>query len=398
MPRILSPVPLLLAAVMAHGMGQTIVFAVLAPLGREVGLREIEVGLIIAASSIVFSLASPRWGRASERLGRRRTLIIGLLGYTVGTTLFATGFLAGMQGWLTGSALLFALILARMFQSTVMAAAPPATTAYMADITSVEQRTAGMGKLGAAHNVGTIIGPALGGLLAMFGLLAPLYGAAGVTLLAAFLIWRYLPESPHTALIAVSPDESRVMPGYFDARVFPFLVLGVSLYIGFSAIQQTLGFFIQDKLQVDARETATLVGMALMVCAASSLASQAFAVKRGWRARVLLWTGFPVLMLGSIVLVFASGPWLVAVAMMLVGAGTGLAAPGYMGAASTAVGADEQGAVAGIVAAAPALGYIVGPLVGTALYQVNPHAPHIFVALSCLPLLFYLSRLGGKLP
>lgn len=181
---------------MAHGMGQTIVFAVLAPLGREVGLAAIEVGLIITLSSIVFSWASPRWGRASERLGRRRTLIIGLLGYTLGTTLFATGFLAGREGWLSGTSLLVVLILARMFQSTLMAAAPPAATAYMADITSVEQRTTGMGKLGAANNVGTIIGPAIGGALAMISLLAPLYGAAAITLVTAFFVWRWLPESP----------------------------------------------------------------------------------------------------------------------------------------------------------------------------------------------------------
>jgi len=395
----LSPLPLLLAAVMAHGIGQTIVFAVLAPLGRDVGLREIEVGLIIAASSLVFSWASPRWGRASERIGRRRTLIIGLLGYTLGTTVFATGFLAGMQGWLTGGALLAALVLARMFQSTLMAAAPPATTAYMADITSVEQRAGGMGKLSAAHNVGTIVGPALGGLMAVFGLLAPLYGAALVTLVTAFFVWRYLPESPHHAHIAAQPPSpAGHLPGYLDPRVFPFMVLGVSLYVAFSVIQQTLGFFIQDKLQVDTRETARLVGMALMVCAAASLAMQAIAVRRQWRARLLLWSGFPLIMAGSVVLFFASDAWFVAAAMVLVGAGTGLAAPGYTAAASMAVSAREQGAVAGLVASAPALGYIVGPLAGTALYQLDPHAPHIFVAVSCLPLLIYLHRLGRTLP
>ncbi len=390
----MSPVNLVLASVMAHGMGQTIVFAVLAPLGREVGLAEIEVGLIIAASSLVFSWASPRWGRASERLGRRRTLIIGLLGYTVGTTVFATGFLAGLEGWLTGGALLAALVMARMFQSTLMAAAPPATTAYMADITSVEHRTAGMGKLSAAHNVGTIVGPALGGALAMLGLLAPLYGAAAITLVMAFVVWRWLPDSPR---VVHAPVANATAPGYFDPRVFPFLVLGVSLYIGFSVIQQTLGFFIQDSLRVDGRETARLVGLALMVCAGASLAMQAWAVRHGWRARRLLWSGFTALMLGSVVLVFASGPWMVALAMALVGAGTGLAAPGYSAAASTAVGAGEQGAVAGLVAAAPALGFIVGPLAGTALYQLHPHAPHLLVALSCLPLFLYMYRLGTRL-
>lgn len=389
----MSPTPLILAAVMAHGMGQTIVFAVLAPLAREVGLAEIEVGLIIAASSIVFAFASPRWGRASERLGRKRTMLIGLLGYTAGTTLFACAFLAGMEGWLVGGSVLAACILARMVQSTVMAATSPAATAYMADITSLEQRTAGMGRLGAAHNLGTIAGPAIGGALAVASLLAPLFVAAGITLVTAWLVWRWLPEATPTA---PPPGSHRPAgPGYFDRRVFPFLVVGVSLYIGFSVIQQTLGFFIQDRLQVDGRETARLTGMAMMIGAVASLLAQGLAVRRGWSPGRLMGAGLPSMLAGSAILLFAEGPWLVALSMVCVGVGAGLAGPGYMAAASRAVDAHEQGAVAGLVSAAPALGYIVGPLAGTALYQADPHWPYLFVAISFVPLVLYARRKAG---
>lgn len=389
-----SPLPLILLAVFATGMGQTIVFAVLAPLGREVGLMEIQIGLIIAASSVVFSFASPRWGRFSERAGRRRTMIIGLLGYSVGTALFATAFLAGMQGWLVGSAVLVALVLARMIQSTVMAATPPAATAYIADITTREQRTAGMSRLGAAHNFGTILGPAIGGALAMFSLLAPLYAAAGVTLITAWVVWRYLPEAPKVAVPEHVAGGSHDGPGYFDPRVFPFLVVGVSLYIGFSVIQQTLGFYIQDRLQVDGQETARLTGMAMMLSAVASLLAQMLALRRHWSARRLMNTGLPVLLAGAALMVVADAPLQVAAAMMLVGAGVGLAGPGFSAAASAAVGAHEQGAVAGLVAAAPALGYIVGPLAGTALYHLDPQWPYLFVAVSCLPLIFYAARIA----
>ena len=59
-------------------------FAVLPRIGRAVGLKEIQVGAIIAASSIVFFVASPLWGRLSNRLGRRRIFIIGQFGYVIG--------------------------------------------------------------------------------------------------------------------------------------------------------------------------------------------------------------------------------------------------------------------------------------------------------------------------
>mgnify|MGYP001989458691 CR=1 FL=1 len=89
---------LLFAALVAVGMGQTIVFAVLAPLGREVGLSEVQVGGIIAGSSIMFFFASPVWGRVSDRWGRRRVMLVGLFGYTAGTLVFASVFQAALAG------------------------------------------------------------------------------------------------------------------------------------------------------------------------------------------------------------------------------------------------------------------------------------------------------------
>lgn len=394
----LSPLPLILLAVFATGMGQTIVFAVLAPLGREVGLAEIHVGLIIAASSVVFSIASPRWGRKSERIGRRRTMIIGLLGYSVGTALFATAFLAGMQGWLTGGAVLLALVVTRMIQSTVMAATTPAANAYVADITTREQRVGGMGRLGAAHNLGTILGPAIGGALAVFSLLMPLYFAAVITMATALVVWRRLPEAPR---VSVPPPDAHSVsasagPGYLDPRVFPYLLIGICLYIAFSVVQQTLGFYIQDRLVLDSRETARHAGMVMMVGAVASLAAQIVAVRRQWSPRRLIITGLPMVLTGALLMAAADGMILMALAMAFVGGGAGLSGPGYSAAASRAVGPHEQGAVAGLVAAAPALGYVMGPLAGTALYQIDPCWPYLFVAVSFAPLMVYAVRKLGR--
>src|SRR5690606_33009041 len=123
----------------------------------------IQVGFIITCSALAFALASPVWGRFSEHLGRRPVLVIGLSGYAGGTLLFALTFEGGLRGWFSGSLLLAMLVLARVLQALVMAASPPAATAYIADVTSAAERTRGMGKIGAAHNFGTIVGPALGG-------------------------------------------------------------------------------------------------------------------------------------------------------------------------------------------------------------------------------------------
>ena len=77
----------LLFAIVALGFSFSVLFAVLAPLGREVGLTEFQISTILAASSLTMFLASPRWGRLSDRVGRKRIMIIGLLGYVVGLSL-----------------------------------------------------------------------------------------------------------------------------------------------------------------------------------------------------------------------------------------------------------------------------------------------------------------------
>src|SRR5690606_35141427 len=108
--------------------------------------------------------------------------------------------------------------LARMAQATVMSATPPASSAYMADITDVRTRTRGIGAIGAANNVGAVIGPAVGGLLAVFSLLTPIWFAAAVTLAAAVAVLAGLPEpAKHVA------TRPRARLAYSDRRILPFV-------------------------------------------------------------------------------------------------------------------------------------------------------------------------------
>ena len=151
-PRLADFVPY--AGVFAHGMGQTIVMAILPSLGREIHLGEFAIGAIISASSLVFFISSRAWGRVSDRWGRKPVILVGLWGDAVGTLVFAGLFAAGMAGLLAGS-LLYALIIGtRMSQSMLMSATAPGTAALIADTTTPVTRAAGMGRLSAASNIG----------------------------------------------------------------------------------------------------------------------------------------------------------------------------------------------------------------------------------------------------
>jgi len=365
----------LLVSLVSVGMGFTVLFPVLAPLGREIGLSEIQITSIISASGLIVFLASPIWGRQSDVWGRKRVMLVGLFGVALGTALFTTVLLWGLTGALTGTALFLALVAARMLHATVMAASMPAANAYMADITDASTRTKGMGAAGAANNLGSILGPAISAL-AVISLLAPLWIMAAVALLNALFVWRFLPEPPRQALSKRPPRLK-----YTDPRILPFIVVGVLMFTGMGIVQQTIGFRMQDALGLNAADTAQAVGMAMMLSAGCSLLAQAVIVQRlNIAPFTLLRLSMPLLILAFVLMAITTSQLSLTLAMGVLGLGMGLAGPGFMAGASLAVPPEEQGAVAGVAGSCGPLGFTIGPLTGGALYQVAPQLPYALTA------------------
>lgn len=364
----------LILALMATGMGQSLVFAILAPLGREVHLRELQITSIIALSALIFGLAAPRWGRFSDRIGRKPIIITGLVGYTVGTLLFTSVFYAGLTGLLSGTLLYSVLLLTRCSQSIVMSATGPASAAYAADHTSREQRTKTMARLGTANSMGTILGPAVSGALATFGLLAPLYFAALLAALAAVVVWRKLPVTPAAQL--TTRNLTRRLR-YTDRRIALLLVTAVGLFIGYSSIQQTLGFQLQDKLHLSGIETAQMTGAALMVSAIFTFLTQVTVMQRlQLRPTQFIRMGLLSMLFGAAVVSGFETFTVLAVGMAFLGTGMALCMPSISAGASLAVEPEEQGAAAGLVSSCPAIGFAIGPICAGGLYQIHsPLAP-----------------------
>ncbi len=364
----------LIVALLSTGMGQSLVFAILAPLGREVHLRELQITSIIALSALIFGLAAPRWGRFSDRIGRKPIIITGLVGYAVGTVLFTSVFYAGLSGVLSGAVLYGILLLTRCCQSIVMSATGPASAAYAADHTSREQRTKTMARLGTANSMGTMLGPAVSGALATFGLLAPLYFAGALAALAALVVWRKLQATPAAQLTDRKPA---LKLRYTDRRIALLLVTAIGLYVGFSAIQQTLGFQLQDKLHLSGIETAQMTGGALMVSAVFTFLIQVTVMQRvQLRPTQLIRVGLLSMLFGAAVVSGFETFAVLAIGMAFLGTGMALCMPSISAGASLAVSPEEQGAAAGLVSSCPAIGFALGPVSAGALYQIHsPLAP-----------------------
>jgi MFS family permease len=383
----------LVSALIATGIGQSLIFAILAPLGREVNLAEVQITSIIAVSALVFAVASPYWGRLSDRIGRKPVILIGLIGYTIGTVVFTSVFWAGLSGLLSGLTLYIVALVVRCSQSLIMSATAPATTAYAADQTSTTDRTAAMAKLGTANSLGMILGPAVSGALAMLGLLAPLYFAAALAAAAAMLVWRALPNIP----VAQRTHRNRKLRlRFLDPRIRRYVITCIALFTGFSAIQQTMGFQLQDKLGLSGVATAQYTGAALMVSAVFAFAVQVSVMQRlKFPPHIFVRTGLACLAMGALIVAIYEGVPLLLAGMALLGTGLGLTMPAITAGASVAVTAEEQGAAAGVITACPAVGFVSGPIIGGLVYPLAPSGPALISATifaGTIALLFLTSK------
>jgi MFS family permease len=291
-----------------------------------------------------------------------------------------------MKGILSGWTLYFTALFFRCLQSSVMAATSPGVTAYAADYSSRAFRTQTLARLGTANSLGVIIGPVLAGLLAGLGLLFPLYVAALFTLIAVFTVWKYLPESEFSGIARKRAPRL----SFLDSRLRVYLLSAIGTFTGFSAIQQTLGFRIQDSLSLSGVETAQYTGAALMVSAFFTLALQlSIAQRYAGPALNLVRMGLVCNLIAASFVASAQGLTGLIIGMAFMGAGLGLIGPAIAAGASLAVSRDEQGGAAGLITACPAAGFVIGPILGGALYQLNAAYPPIFAGIITFCVLLY---------
>ncbi len=358
-------------------LGLSILFPIIGPLARELGLTEFQTGLFSTAYAFMQFLMSPYWGRMSERWGRKPVLMLGILGFGVSFFLFAFVAQLRLAGVLDVGTTFWLLLLARLLGGALSSATLPTAQAYVADVTGRADRTSGMALIGAAFGLGVILGPGIGGLLAKLHLLAPVYFSAGLAFFNALFVWLALPEPKRHVHAGPLPV---LRPT--DPRVWPLLLTGFAISLASVAMETTVAFYFQDVLRLDAKDTAAAVATALVIYGVVAVFIQGFLVRRfKWPPRVLLDVGLPLAFFGYVLFVVSRTFAGLASALTLQGAGQGLASPGVTAGLSLAVNENEQGAVAGLNSSAQALGRMLGPIVGTGLYDaVGPQAPYVFSA------------------
>ena len=389
----------LMLIILFVSMGQSVYWQTMPIIGREFNFSEIEINTLVSISAAMFIVFTPFWGRLSDKIGRKSVLLIGLTGYVLSNLIFLYSASLGLVGAVTGFSLLMILLISRIINSAIGAASRPASGAYVADVTSEEERSSGMGKFGAANNIGTILGPVLVGSLVglnifdaqipQFGLLTPLIVMSLIMTLAAIFVFIFLPNNK-TILSSEEPRSKIVL----DTRLKYLISIGIIIFTAFALVQSITAFYIQDRFNYDLDSTAQTTAILLGTMAFMAIVSQLTIVQRYKGSPLnLIKFSIPLFITSCLMIIFSPNFLLLFFGMATMGLGMGLASPGYTSAASLNANKDNQGAAVGLAMVAPGIGFAVGPFLSGILYSTSMNLPFVFI----LPLYFLLIIIIKKL-
>ncbi len=376
--------PALVFAALAGTMAMMSFVAVVGPVVRLLGLSEWHAGLSVTAAGVLWMLSARRWGGLSDRIGRKRVLLIALLAYALIYIMMAvfvdTALRSPPAVWFS----VLALVGTRALVGLFYAAVPPTAAALVADAAPPGERAGVMAKLGSANALGMVIGPAAAGWVAYQSLSLTLYVAALLPLLAlAAVAWGL----PSAAAPAAAANRPRSTLAWHDARLrLPVLAVFLAM-ISVTIAQVTVGFFAIERLRLSPADGARMAGLALTAVGVGLILAQVGVMKlKGVPPRRWIAVGALVSGIGFASVALVQAPWQLLATYALAAFGMGFVFPSFQALAADSVDAHEQGAAAGAVASVQGFGMVIGPMVGTLLYRVTPSLPYLLVGVLLLTL------------
>lgn len=345
--------------------------AVVGPIVRELHLMEWHAGVSVALAGVLWILTARFWGRKSDFKGRKPVLLLGISGFAVSYLLLSLFISFAVKNPPAVIVSVLLLVGTRGLIGAFYSAIPPVSAALIADNTSPENRASMMAVLGASNGIGMIIGPALGGALAVFGLAVPLYAAAFMPALAALVVYFLLKRDRPEHIEKAEPLKIT------DKRLrLPMAAAFLTMYSVVTS-QVCLGFYVIDRLGLDMTSSAKVTGFALSCIGFAFIAVQIVVSKvRGMTPKNWLKAGAVISSIGFLaVSMLAVTKVSLIIGFCVATVGLGMIFPAFQALAANAVSKAEQGAAAGTVSAAQGIGIIAGPLLSTLFYGIDPSLP-----------------------
>lgn len=327
-------------------------------------------GWLLAAYSITQFVFSPIVGGLSDRFGRRPIILASLFGFTLDYLFLA---FAPTIAW---------LFVGRIVAG-IMGASFTTASAYIADVSTPENRAQNFGMIGAIFGLGFIVGPLLGGVLGDFGPRVPFLVTAGLTALNFVYGWLFLPES-------LKPENRRTfdwkranpvgtLMSVLQYKVVAGLFLALTLLnVASHAVQSNWSYYVIEKFQW----TTTMIGISLAVV------GLVFVAVQGGLIRVVLprlgaprtvYVGLLLYALGFLLYAFANQSWMM-YAITVVYCLGGIAGPALQSIIAGEVPPNAQGELQGAFAGLMSITSVVGPLLMNSIFAwfASPQAPVYF--------------------
>ena len=351
----------------------------------------LHVTLLTGVYALMQLIFAPVWGHWSDRIGRRPLILLGIAGYVVAQVIFGLSTSLGL------------LYIARIIGGVLSSATLPVSAAYVADMTTKEERSRGMAWLGTAASLGVVVGPALGGLLSrrdwhlnwsaghfeVDSFSIPFFSAASLGLLTLLAALRWLPESLRRTLARDTRKESRTDRRTLITNLAPLLALALAGQFALTMFEGTFALFAQAKFDFGPAD----VGYVFVVCGLVMTVFQAGAV--GFLAGKIsemtqVAAGFVLMGAGIALLAIAPTKVFVFAFVALLALGMAFIAPNLSALVSKRGGEQQAGASLGVQNAANSLGQASGPLLGGVLFIWQVNAPYLLSGAVLLTLAFVI--------
>ncbi len=413
------------ASLLLVAAGNTAMQTVLPGIARVIGIPDLAVALIFSFSALLWTFSAPYWARQSDIRGRRRLIMVGIIGFGVSMLGCAIIIHAGLIGLMAPTLTFVLFAVMRSVFGIFGSASNPAAQAYVAARTSASDRTGALSILASAFGLGTIIGPAIAPLFVfgVLGLAGPMFAFAAFAIIVFIAVARRLPDDDPThfaantvgdsasakPLASGAPSSEPLVSGgasgaslaaatagrsariaWRDARILPFMIFGFASGSVQAATSQAMGFLIIDRLGGNALEAQGNIAIAFMAGAGATLLAQWAIIPRlALQPPALMRWGTLIAAIGTAGITVAPSFHALVVAFAFATLGYGLARPGFTAGASLAVGRSEQGGAAGAITAINGACYIAGPAIGIGLYTLIPELPYGLGAAALLVLFIY---------
>jgi multidrug resistance protein len=355
---------------------------------KELLVDEAAIGIAIASYSFIQFLFNPIAGRLSDKYGRRPVIIISLLINASGYMVFAytTNYLM----------LVAARIIAGIGGSSIGAA-----QAYIADVTTKENRAKGMGKIGAAFGLGFVFGPLIGGFLSSYGYMITGFAAAGFSMIAFTLTFFLLPESNlhrgKVESVSYKIFNFQAVGEIFKQKQLAILIiLFFILTFSFANIYGTFALLGIDVYGFSDLQNGYMFGIVGMTSAIIQGGLIGFFTKLLGKNRIMIVGSFLITV--ALALIPYGGTFLgLAFVAILLAMGNGILNPTLLSLISEVTAENVQGITLGINQSFSAFARVLGPLWGGFAYEfLGYQYPFLtgafFTLLIFLAIVFYLPK------